>query len=106
MKLNKLLFSLYKCLYILRHEYEISYSIAFGINLNEFSIFVAPEFFLCGKCKCLENRGEIYHHLEECFTNCLDENNKIISSKIKVNFIQERVSYALAIMEFSIKIII
>lgn len=82
------------------HIVQYSYRIAFGIDLTKYSIFLAPEFYLCGSCGCIKNRGEILNHLEECFTKFLNGNNDEKSFRIKDKFIRERVSYALAILEF------
>lgn len=86
-------------------EKELYYSIRFGIDLSEYTIFLAPEFYSCGKCGCIKNRGEIYHHLEECFTGFLDQNLKDSSSRIKDEFIKGRLSYVLSLYEFGFNII-
>lgn len=74
--------------------------IAYGINLRKFAIFVAPEFFLCGNCSCLKNRGEIYNHLEQCFTGFVNETSQNKSLRVEDKFISEGLSYSLALLEF------
>lgn len=74
--------------------------ITYGIDLKKFAIFIAPEFFLCGKCSCLKNRGEIYNHLEECFTGFINKNTENKSFRVEDKFIGEGLSYSLALLEF------
>lgn len=95
---------LYVCLFALRPKFESYYSSAFGIDLNEYSIFLAPEFFVCGNCGCLKNRGEICHHLEECFTGFKDDNLRSPTFRIKEKHITDSASYILALLEFVINV--
>lgn len=84
------------------HVVQYSDRVAFGIDLMKNTIFLAPEFYLCGKCKCVKNRGEIYNHLEECFTSIANKNTKNICSRSMNKFIRDRISFVLAILEFAL----
>lgn len=95
---------MFVCLCMLRPTIEYSYSLAFAIDLKEYSIFVVPEFLKCGNCGCLKNRGEICHHLEECFTGFKDDDLESPTFRIEEKPIVDRVSYILAFFEFAVAI--